>query len=554
MNKDWQRSAVVYQVYPRSFLDTDGDGVGDLRGIVQKLPYLHKLGVDVLWLNPIFASPNDDNGYDISDYRKIMPEFGTMADFEELLREMHARGMKLMLDLVVNHTSDEHFWFQESRKSRDNPYRDYYIWRPGREGGPPNNWGAVFGGSAWEPDPLTGEYYLHCFSKKQPDLNWENPKVRQEVYSLMRFWCDKGIDGFRMDVINMISKDQRYPDGEKNGWIYGAFGPYVENGPRVHEYLREMNREVLSHYDLITVGETPGVSVEDARKYTGGDELQMVFQFEHVNLDLPSKGQVAEKPLKLSELKEVFRKWQQGLHGEGWNSLYLNNHDQPRMVSRFGDDGEFRVPSAKMLGTCLHMMQGTPYIYQGEELGMTNVPFPTMEDYRDLDTLNLYRELKREGRGTEEELLTYFHRHSRDNARTPMQWDGGVNAGFTTGTPWIKLNPNYPEINAQAALEAPDSIFYYYQKLIRLRKEYPVVVDGDFTLLLPESEELFVYTRRTTDEALLVVCSFAGREAAFTLPEGWERSGLLLSNYPESGDSALRPYEARVYYKKGDRV
>ncbi len=549
----WQRGAVVYQIYPRSFMDANGDGIGDLRGITSRLDYLKELGVDVLWLNPIFASPNDDNGYDISDYRQIMTEFGTMEDFDRMLEQAHARGLKIMLDLVVNHSSDEHLWFQRSREGAE-PYRDYYIWRPGKADGPPNNWGAAFGGSAWEYVPERREYYLHCFSKKQPDLNWENSAVRREVYDLMTFWCDKGIDGFRMDVINMISKDPAFPDGEKHGWIYGAHSPYTLNGPRVHEYLKEMNREVLSKYDLMTVGETAGVTPEIARQYTDDEarELQMVFQFEHVGLDNGPRGEVTHLRTKLTDFKRVMTRWQEGLEQAGWNSLYLNNHDQPRCVSRFGNDGAYRVRSAKTLATCLHMMKGTPYIYQGEELGMTNVPFARLEDFRDLDTLNLYREMLREGRGTEEELLEFFRRKSRDNARTPMQWSEEENAGFTTGTPWIMVNPNYRQINARAALKDPDSVFYHYQTLIRLRHELEVVREGRYRLLEPDREDVYLYTRETPDQSLLVICSFSDEEARATIPEKFVGGMVLAANCGRTAAEpamTLAPWESLVVLK-----
>lgn len=550
MKQGWQRSAVVYQIYPRSFMDSNGDGVGDLPGITSRLDYLKELGIDIIWMSPIFASPNDDNGYDISDYRQIMSEFGTMEDFDRLLEQAHQRGLRIMLDLVVNHSSDEHLWFQRSREGQE-PYKDYYIWRPGKNDGPPNNWGAAFGGSAWEYVPERGEYYLHCFSKKQPDLNWENPAVRQEVYDLMTFWCDKGIDGFRMDVINMISKVPTFPDGEMGDWIYGDNSPYTHNGPRVHEFLQEMNREVLSKYDLMTVGETANVTPEIARLYTGDDrkELQMVFQFEHVSLDNGPRGQITHLRTRLTDFKRIMSRWQDGLAEDGWNSLYLSNHDQPRSVSRFGSDGRYRVRSAKTLATCLHMMKGTPYVYQGEELGMTNAPFATLEDFRDLDTINLFQEMLQEHRGTYDQLMEFFQRKSRDNARTPMQWDAGENAGFTTGTPWLMVNPNYREINAEAALADPDSIFYHYQALIRLRHTQEVVREGRYDLLLPDSESLYVYTRTTDTQQLLVICSFSEEEEPFQVPEAFLTGQILLSNCGREDLSAkmtLAPWESLV--------
>ena len=551
MSTWWQR-AVVYQVYPRSFYDSNGDGIGDLNGVRAKLDYIRRLGVDVIWLNPIYKSPNDDNGYDISDYRAIMDEFGTMEDFDRLLAEAHEKGLRIVMDLVVNHTSDEHPWFIESRKSAESPYRDYYIWREGKDGNPPNNWGASFRGSAWERCEETGMYYLHTFSKKQPDLNWENETVRGEVYDLMRFWLDKGIDGFRMDVINYISKTPEMPDGPMMNRLYGNFRPYCLNGPRVHEFLQEMNREVLSHYDVMTVGETPGVSVEQAQRYTGPDEheLNMVFQFAHVNLDYDENGKWTLKRVPLDGLRRVLSEWQTGLHGKGWNSLYLNNHDQPRMVSRFGDDSTeaLRSASAKMLGVLMHMMQGTPYVYQGEELGMTNVAFPDISDYRDIDTLNAWNEMTGELGVSPEHMMACIHRRSRDNARTPIQWSAAPNAGFTTGTPWIGVNPNYETINAEAQENDPDSVLCFYRRLIALRRELPIITEGDYTLLLADHPQVFAYQRSWQGQRLYVICSFSAQ--TFDAPEILPYCGgrLLLCNYAPDGDTqTLRPYEARVY-------
>lgn len=551
MSTWWQR-AVVYQVYPRSFYDSNGDGIGDLNGVRAKLDYIRRLGVDVIWLNPIYKSPNDDNGYDISDYRAIMDEFGTMEDFDRLLAEAHEKGLRIVMDLVVNHTSDEHPWFIESRKSAESPYRDYYIWREGKDGNPPNNWGTSFRGSAWERCEETGMYYLHTFSKKQPDLNWENETVRGEVYDLMRFWLDKGIDGFRMDVINYISKTPEMLDGPMMNRLYGNFRPYCLNGPRVHEFLQEMNREVLSHYDVMTVGETPGVSVEQAQRYTGPDEheLNMVFQFAHVNLDYDENGKWTLKRVPLDGLRRVLSEWQTGLHGKGWNSLYLNNHDQPRMVSRFGDDSTeaLRSASAKMLGVLMHMMQGTPYVYQGEELGMTNVAFPDISDYRDIDTLNAWNEMTGELGVSPEHMLACIHRRSRDNARTPMQWSAAPNAGFTTGTPWIGVNPNYVTINAEAQENDPDSVLCFYRRLIALRRELPIITEGDYTLLLADHPQVFAYQRSWQGQRLYVICSFSAQ--TFDAPEILPYCGgrLLLCNYAPDGDTqTLRPYEARVY-------
>lgn len=549
MNKTWWKEAVIYQIYPRSFMDSNGDGIGDLKGVTDRLDYLKYLGIDVIWMSPVYKSPNDDNGYDISDYQAIMEEFGTMEDFDELLLEAHKRGLKIVMDLVVNHTSDEHEWFVESRKGKDNPYGDYYIWRDGKEdGSAPNNWGACFGGSAWQFDEERGQYYLHLFSKKQPDLNWDNPTVRKAVFDMMNWWCQKGIDGFRMDVISMISKTEEMPDGEVKG-LYGDYSPYCVHGPKVHEYLREMNREVLSKYDLMTVGETSGVTPEQACFYAGFDthELNMVFQFDHVD-DHGKYGKWNDERMPLTKLKGILSKWQNELFGRAWNSLFWDNHDQPRAVSRFGnDDPKWRVLSAKMLAACLHMMQGTPYIYQGEELGMTNYPFKGPEDFHDIESIHAYEEWCKSGIVSHEEFWPCITRLSRDNARTPMQWDDSSQGGFTTGTPWMPVNPNYREINARAALEDPDSVFYFYQKLIALRKSCPVIVHGEYRLLLPDSEELFVYERRLGDERLLTACNFTDRDVEFVMPKEFEGGKCLIANYKEPGEAGrLRPYEAVV--------
>jgi oligo-1,6-glucosidase len=557
LERAWWKEAVVYQIYPRSFYDSNGDGIGDIRGIIAKLDYLKELGVDVVWLSPVYKSPNDDNGYDISDYREIMDEFGTMEDWEEMLEEMHKRGIKLVMDLVVNHTSDEHPWFIESRKSKDNPYRDYYIWRPGKDGKEPNNWESNFSGSAWEYDETTGEYYLHLFSKKQPDLNWENPKVRREVYDIMKFWLDKGVDGFRMDVINMISKVPELPDGKpQEGKKYASGSKYFMNGPRVHEFLQEMNREVLSKYDIMTVGETPGVTPKEGILYTDPSrhELNMVFQFEHVGLDSGPGGKWDIRPWSLADLKKTMTKWQKELEGKGWNSLYLNNHDQPRAVSRFGDDGKYRVESAKMLATFLHMMQGTPYIYQGEEIGMTNVRFPSIEYYRDIETLNMYKERVEEYGEDPQKVMEKIYYKGRDNARTPMQWDDSENAGFTTGTPWIPVNPNYKEINVKEALADPNSVFHYYKKLIQLRKQHDIIVYGTYDLILEDDPYIYAYTRTLGNEKLIVITNFSEKTPVFRLPDDitYNTKELLISNYDvneaeELKEIRLRPWEARVY-------
>lgn len=561
MEKDWWKKSVVYQIYPRSFCDSDGDGIGDLNGITGKLDYLKELGADVIWLSPVYESPNDDNGYDISDYQAVMKDFGTMADFDRMLEEIHARGMKLVMDLVVNHTSDEHPWFQESRKSKDNLYRDYYIWKKPKEGKEPNNWGSCFGGPAWEYEESSGEYYLHLFSVKQPDLNWENPQVRREVYRMMNWWLDKGVDGFRMDVISLISKDPDFPDGPAGITGYAAFN-YCANGPRVHEYLQEMRREVLDGRDTITVGECSGVTLEEALKYAScdGKELSMVFQFEHVDLDFDEKGNKwTDRKCRLTELKEVLSRWQTGLYGRAWNSLFWCNHDQPRVVSRFGNDSpEYREVSAKMLAVCLHMMQGTPYIYQGEELGMTNVPFKGIADFRDLDSINAYWELTGKGIFKEEEMLRFLRYKSRDNARTPMQWDASPNAGFTEGEPWIMVNPNYGEINAADQIGREDSVFSFYKELVKLRKEKPVIVNGEYRLLDPESEDVFVYERSFHEEHLLVVCSFAEKELLWRLPEemAGQAAKRVIGNYEGQQwgpELMLRPYEASVWeWTKGE--
>lgn len=554
MEKSWWKESIVYQIYPRSFCDSNGDGIGDLNGITEKLDYLKELGINVIWLSPVYQSPNDDNGYDISDYRAIMEEFGTMDDFDRMLEKAHSLGIKIMMDLVVNHTSDEHRWFVESRSSKDNPYRDYYIWRNGKDGKEPNNWGACFGGSAWEYDENSGQYYLHLFSKKQPDLNWENETVRKEVFDMMTWWCEKGIDGFRMDVISLISKVPGLPDGKEGENGYGDSGPYCANGPRVHEYLQEMNREVLSKYDLITVGECSGVTVDEAKKYasSSGKELNMVFQFEHMDLDGGETMKWNHRKIKLTELKAVMSKWQTELAGKAWNSLYWCNHDQPRFLSRMGDDSsKYRETSAKMLATCLHMMQGTPYIYQGEELGMTNYPFTSLDEFRDIESINAYHEYTKKGIFTPEEMFAYISYKGRDNARTPMQWDDSYQAGFTTGKPWIPVNPNYKEINAKEQLKRKSSVFCYYQKLIKLRKQYDIIVYGDYTLLLPDSEDIYAYLRTLDQQKLLVICNFTEKELTYEVPDELKgkTNEVLISNHDRvtvEDTITLAPYECVV--------
>ena len=548
MKKAWWKEAVVYQIYPRSFCDSNGDGIGDLNGITSKLDYLKELGIDVIWLSPVYKSPNDDNGYDISDYEDIITEFGTMDDFDKMLAAAHERGIKIVMDLVVNHTSDEHPWFVESRSSKDNEKRDYYIWKEGKDGKEPTNWGSAFSGPAWKYDEKTDMYYLHLFSVKQPDLNWENPKVRKEVFDMMTRWCEKGIDGFRMDVISLISKPEGYPDAKVVG-LYGDMG-ICANGPKVHDYLKEMNEKVLSKFDIMTVGETAGVTLEEAKKYanTDGSELNMVFQFEHMDLDGGEKFKWSTKPMPLVPLKENLSKWQKGLDGVAWNSLYFCNHDQPRIVSRLGDESDaYRELSAKCIATCLHMMQGTPYVYQGEELGMTNTVFNSVDDFRDLESVNAYRELVESGLYTDGDMFPKIAHKSRDNARTPMQWDASENAGFTTGTPWIAVNPNYKKINVADQLKREDSVFHYYQKLIRLRKENEIIVYGNYELLLPEDENIFAYTRTLDNKKLLVVCNFSKSEQKFDF-SGYENAKVLISNYNRDAreDGILKPYEATV--------
>jgi oligo-1,6-glucosidase len=558
MTDSWWKKSVVYQIYPRSFADADGDGLGDLRGIIDHLDHLAELGVDVLWLSPVYPSPQDDNGYDISDYQDIEPLFGDLETFDELLASAHERGLKIIMDLVVNHSSDEHPWFLESRSGKDNPKRDWYWWRPARPGtepgtpgAEPTDWGSVFGGSAWEFDEKTGEYYLHLFSTKQPDLNWENPEVRQAVHAMMRWWLDRGVDGFRMDVINMISKDLALPDGRTiAGSAYADGSAAFIGGPRLHEFLQEMHREVFAGRDgLLTVGEMPGVTVDEAILHTDPErrEVDMVFQFDHVWVDRgPDPWRLV--PLRLTELKAILGRWQAGLAEAGWNSLYWNNHDQPRVVSRYGDDSPaHRATSAKMLGTVLHLHRGTPYVYQGEELGMTNYPFGGIDEFRDIEALGQYRQaIELEGR-TPEEVLTVLRARGRDNARTPMQWDDSRNGGFSAGTPWLPVNPNHREINAKAQRADPDSVFHYYRRLIELRKTEPAVVDGDFTMLLPDDERLYAFTRRLGGTELLVIGNFSGVEVRAGI-DGWDGAELLLTNLDEPPSGlTLAPWQAVVH-------
>ncbi len=542
MERQWWHSSVVYQIYPRSFNDSNGDGIGDINGIREKLDYLKELGIDVIWLSPVYKSPNDDNGYDISDYCDIMDEFGSMEDMDNLLKEANERGIKILMDLVVNHTSDEHKWFIEAKKSKDNEYRDYYIWRDAVDGHEPNDLGSTFSGSAWQYDETTNQYYLHLFSKKQPDLNWENEKVRNEVYKMMNFWVDKGIGGFRMDVIDLIGK---FPDERITG-----------NGPKLHEYLQEMNKAALEGKNLLTVGETWGATPEVAKLYSNPErnELSMVFQFEHIGLDqVEGKEKWDLKTLNLLDLKNILSKWQTELEGQGWNSLFWNNHDLPRIVSRWGNDKEYRVLSAKMLATLLHGMKGTPYIYQGEELGMTNVRFESIDEYNDIESLNMYKDRISKGY-THDEIMESIYVKGRDNARTPMQWNDSENAGFTTGTPWLAINKNYNEINAKQCLEDENSIFHHYRKLINIRKNNDTIIYGDYTLLCPEDKNIFAYTRELNGDKILVVCNFYDKEVTFDFDDNFDSSEILLSNYEDSSlltaKLNLRPYEAIMFRVK----
>lgn len=556
MEKRWWKESVVYQIYPRSFCDSNGDGIGDLNGITGKLDYLKELGIDVIWLSPVYKSPNDDNGYDISDYQAIMDEFGTMEDFDRMLATAHEKGIKIMMDLVVNHTSDEHKWFIESRKSTDNPYRDYYIWRPAKEDGSlPNNWGSCFSGPAWEYDKTTDMYFLHLFSKKQPDLNWDNPAVRQDVFDMMNWWLKKGVDGFRMDVISLISKEPGLPDKEPGINGYATFNVSA-NGPHVHEYLQEMRQKALNNADTITVGECSGVTLEEAKKYARSDEkeLNMVFQFEHMDVDSDEKaGKWTTRKMDLRNLKKILTRWQKGLQDIAWNSLYWENHDQPRSVSRFGNDSdEYREISAKMLATCIHMMQGTPYVYQGEELGMTNCPFNTLDNFRDLESINAFHELTEQGKMTEEDMMAAISYKGRDNARTPMQWDDSAYAGFSTANPWIMVNPNYTKINAKDQVNREDSVFKYYQKLIKLRHESELIVYGTYDLILDDDKDIYAYIRTLGDEKLIVYCNFSENTREVELPEEFVNKKVLISNYSDAKANqkiTLRPYEAIVIQK-----
>ncbi|MGX6443389.1 alpha,alpha-phosphotrehalase [Neobacillus sp. K501] len=554
MSTAWWKKAVVYQIYPKSFKDTNGNGTGDIRGIIEKLDYLKKLGVDVLWLTPIYQSPQRDNGYDISDYYTIQKEYGTMEDFEELLAEAHQRGIKIIMDIVINHTSTEHEWFKQARSSKNNPYRDFYIWRDGRDGQVPTNWESKFGGSAWQYDETTEQYYLHLFDVTQADLNWENEMVRAALYEMMHFWLKKGVDGFRLDVINLISKDQAFPEDDSDG------RKFYTDGPRIHEFLHEMNEQVFSKYDIMTVGEMSSTSIDNCIRYTNPheEELNMVFSFHHLKVDYPNGEKWTKAEFDFQSLKNILSKWQVEMNqGGGWNALFWCNHDQPRAVSRFGNDQEFHKESAKMLATAIHMMQGTPYIYQGEEFGMTNPNFNQIEDYRDVESLNIFKLKKMEGM-SDSEIMAILKQKSRDNSRTPVQWDASHNAGFTSGTPWIEPAANYHEINAENALSAGDSVFYHYQKLIQLRKEFDVITDGDFEMISENDPSIFAYVRTMADEKLLVINNFYDKKVTFTLPVKIDIADfvgcMLLSNYQDSSplgkEWQLRPYESIVYHLK----
>ena len=536
-NEKWWKKVVVYQIYPKSFQDSNGDGFGDLQGIIKRLDYLETLGINAIWLSPVFKSPQADNGYDISDYRDIDPTFGSLDDMEELINEAKKHNIRIMMDLVLNHSSNEHRWFKEAKKSKDNPYHDYYIWRDGEEGVPPSDMKAVFGGSAWEYVPEIGQYYFHQFLPEQPDLNWENPKVRRAIYDMILWWMDKGVGGFRLDVIDQIAKE---PDKR-----------ITINGPRLQEYFKELSKETFQKGDLITVGEAWGADTERAKLYSNpdGSEFSMVFQFEHIGLDQKEGGEKWDlAPLPFKKLKKIMAHWQSELYNCGWNSLFWDNHDLPRIVSRWGNDREYRVESAKMLAILLHGMQGTPYIYQGEELGMTNVQYD-IEDYKDCEIINMYHERLEKGY-SKDEIMKSIYAKGRDNARTPMQWDDSANAGFTTGTPWIKVNDNYDKINAKSQVDDPDSIFSCYKKLVQLRKDYPVFVDGKFTLLLEDDENIFAYSRKNEEKTMIVVCNFFDKEIPMPLAKECEGMEVLISNYKDTSDmSVLRPYEARMYIR-----
>ena len=550
MKKSWWKESVIYQIYPRSFNDSNGDGIGDLRGIIEKVDYLNNLGVDIIWLSPVFSSPNDDNGYDISDYRNIMTEFGNMDDFDELLKALHDKGMKLLMDLVVNHTSDEHDWFEKSRASKDNEYRDYYFWKPGKDGGPPNNWKSFFGGSAWELDERTGEYFLHLFTKKQPDLNWENPKVRQDVFDVVKFWLDKGVDGFRMDVIPLISKRLEFADADFSNFNK-AIEEVYSNGPRVHEFLQDMYTQVLSKYDMMTVGEGPGITKEVANLYVGKDrgELSMIFHFGHMFMDHGDEGKFdTVKDISLGDFKKVFREWDEAIGDDGWINIFLDNHDFPRAVSRWGNDKKYRIASAKLLANLVLTMRGTPCIYQGSEIGMTNVAFENIEDYRDVETHNFYKEWIEKGK-SHEEFMKILYIQGRDNVRTPVQWDDSAHAGFTTGEPWIKLNPNYTRINVKQALEKKNSIYYHYQKMLMYRKEHPTLIYGAYQEVGQNHEDLFSYYRYDENGLYFVIHNMSDKSYEIPKMSDLKELQLDISNYRVKPEFrlVLKPWESRIY-------
>lgn len=555
----WWKESVIYQIYPKSFMDSNGDGVGDIQGIISRLDHIKDLGVDIIWLSPVYKSPNADNGYDISDYQDIADEYGTMEDWEELIGKVHEKGMKLIMDLVVNHTSDEHPWFVEAKKDKSSPYRDYFIWKQGLDNRKPNNWRSIFGGSAWEYDSASGEYYLHLFDRKQTDLNWLNPDMRSDIYEMMNWWVDKGVDGFRMDVINLISKVDGLPsvvpaDDEAAGHTadYLDGGEYYMNGPRFHEYLQEMHENVLAGKNLVTVGECPGIDVEGAMQVTdpANKELNMVFQFELMDIDSGEGGKWDVRKWDLKTFKEIVSKWQTGLEGKGWNSIYLGNHDQPRCLSRFGDDRNFHKESGKMLATLLMTLSGTPFVYQGDEIGMTNVKFPGIEDYKDVETLNMYTERSNELGESHDTIMERIYYRSRDNARTPMQWSSTVNGGFTKGTPWIGVNANCSTINAEAQQSDEDSIYSYYKKLIGFRKQNKVLVYGSYELLEADHEQIIAYRREYNGKQALVVMNFSNGHAKLTEALLSECSSMEPDscNYKSDADSStLKPYEARIY-------
>ncbi len=547
IEKKWWKEEVIYQIYPRSFNDSNGDGIGDIQGIIQKLDYVKNLGVDIIWLSPIYKSPNDDNGYDISDYRSIHPEFGTMQEFDELLDGIHKRGMRLLMDVVFNHSSDEHAWFEEAKKSIDNPYRDYYIWKKGKDGDPPNNWRSFFGGSAWDYEPNTDEYYLHLFTKKQPDLNWENPKVRKEIYSIVKFWLDKGIDGFRMDVIPLISKRLDFADTSLESFN-DVVAQVYSNGPRVHEYINEMYEEVLQHYDIMTVGEGPGITTQTGLDYVGHDrrELNMIFHLDHMFLGHGPRGKFDPIPYGWTDIKRLFTEWHEAMGDSGWISIFMDNHDFPRMVSRFGDDGTYRIESAKLLAMMVLTLRGTACIYQGSELGMSNVKFDSIEDYRDVETHNYFKEFTETGTSPDE-FLKLVHEHGRDNVRTPMQWNKSKHAGFTNGEPWINVNPNYLDINAEDVLADKDSVFYFYRELLAFRKKEKTLIYGDWKIIESQSSDLFIYERFDSNCNILVMLNHSDHTHTHdVILEGYD---LCLTNMTNDDVATLLPWECRLYKK-----